>query len=649
MEQVQSTPVTPSLCTLKGNSLITLHPVTPSQPRTPTLLTCVIDNSGSMASEAAIKTQEGGEAENFGFSTMDLVKHALSTIIQSLGENDYLSLISFSDLAEIVLPVIKMDESGRKKAENALKRIEPTNSTNLWAGLVQGLNTTQEFKKKCDRNFNSSLLLLTDGQPNIEPPRGHIPAFKKFIKENRGLPCVVNTFGFGYSLDSDLLVQLAKVGGGTFSFIPDGSFVGTIFINAISSILSNCASNITLGLDLDEIKVEDFSLIKNYNHRIKNGKLTLFLGSQSYEQTRNVVLPITYGVKEIINVYLKYDVPDGVSVERKIELKVNNNNDNKVDIHRLRCTVVNEILNAMSELEKTKNYKTAQDLIANLINNIQNSGVQNEKFVKDLLKDVQEQVSIAFSKEEFYRKWGRHYLPSLARAHLLELCNNFKDPGVQHYGGPTFNAIRDVLDEIFLKLPPPTPSVKHHGNYSSAPLGNMANFYNSSGVCFGGEAQVKLQNGKTVKIKNIKKDDLVQSGEYNYSKVICVMKTKIDKGETNLTNFANGLQLTPYHPVKIGDNFCFASEISNTITKASKCEAVYNFVLEENHCILMNGLQCLTLSHEIEKGVAKHNYFGTQKIVKDLKCIKGWEEGEVEVKEEWVKRGADGLVNSIKI
>ena len=31
-------------------------------------------------------------------------------------------------------------------------------------------------------------------------------------------------------------------------------------------------------------------------------------------------------------------------------------------------------------------------------------------------------------------KWGKHYLQSLQRAHELQQCNNFKDPGVQFYG-----------------------------------------------------------------------------------------------------------------------------------------------------------------------------------------------------------------------
>merc|ERR1711957_361838 len=64
----------------------------------------------------------------------------------------------------------------------------------------------------------------------------------------------------------------------------------------------------------------------------------------------------------------------------------------------------------------------------------------------------------AVSKEQFYTKWGIHYLPSLKCAHRLQQCNNFKDPGVQVYGGQLFGDIRDAADEVFCKLPAPTPT-----------------------------------------------------------------------------------------------------------------------------------------------------------------------------------------------
>jgi len=40
----------------------------------------------------------------------------------------------------------------------------------------------------------------------------------------------------------------------------------------------------------------------------------------------------------------------------------------------------------------------------------------------------------------------------------LQVCNNFNDPGVQHYGGDLFRSICDEADDIFCKLPAPKPT-----------------------------------------------------------------------------------------------------------------------------------------------------------------------------------------------
>ena len=37
-------------------------------------------------------------------------------------------------------------------------------------------------------------------------------------------------------------------------------------------------------------------------------------------------------------------------------------------------------------------------------------------------------------RDDWFKKWGKHYVGSLLCAHSLQQCNNFKDPGIQHYG-----------------------------------------------------------------------------------------------------------------------------------------------------------------------------------------------------------------------
>jgi len=92
-----------------------------------------------------------------------------------------------------------------------------------------------------------------------------------------------------------------------------------------------------------------------------------------------------------------------------------------------------------------------------------------------LLEDINGQTTEALSRNDWYYKWGRHYLPSLAFAHKLQFCNNFKDVGIQGYGGVLFKTIRDVADDVFDRLPAPTPSVQRQSVVVAAPV-SMARY-----------------------------------------------------------------------------------------------------------------------------------------------------------------------------
>ena len=45
---------------------------------------------------------------------------------------------------------------------------------------------------------------------------------------------------------------------------------------------------------------------------------------------------------------------------------------------------------------------------------------------------------------------------------------------------------------------------------------------------------------------------------------------------------------------------------------------VYNFVTKHG-TILVNGIECVTLGHEIKEGIAKHEYWGSTAVVNDIK------------------------------
>jgi hypothetical protein len=62
----------------------------------------VIDVSGSMADDAPVPGAEDGKPrESTGLSILDLVKHASRTILDTLGQNDRLGIVTFSDDATV--------------------------------------------------------------------------------------------------------------------------------------------------------------------------------------------------------------------------------------------------------------------------------------------------------------------------------------------------------------------------------------------------------------------------------------------------------------------------------------------------------------------------------------------------------------------
>lgn len=63
------------------------------------------------------------------------------------------------------------------------------------------------------------------------------------------MDCTINTYGFGYNLDSKLLNEIAYEGKGVYNFIPDSGLIGTVFINSISNMLSTYANNVIINLE----------------------------------------------------------------------------------------------------------------------------------------------------------------------------------------------------------------------------------------------------------------------------------------------------------------------------------------------------------------------------------------------------------------
>lgn len=442
--------------------------------RSPSDICCVIDISGSMGAEAVIQNQSGA-TEGFGLSLLDVAKHGVRTILHSLGPKDRLSIVTFENQATTVCELKAVDESGMKEMDEMIDALQSGGGTDIWRGLEAGLNA---LTSKAEAGRFSHIMLLTDGRTSYADMV--IPNMTDYKAKHERLPGTVNTFGFGYNIDSPLLTKISEFGGGSYSFIPDAGFVGTAFVNNMSSLLATYAANVRLTLDTEESGSKILGVVGGYKTEGAGSAHCVAVGSMQYGQSRGIVVRMTPPKEE--GTYLVASV--------SCEFKNGTNRDNifaegktsdapvplKVGPEVCRSEYVDMITAAMdAAVGSTRSLEAALKLIKELSSKIKASESKSDEKVVALLADIDGQTTEAFSKDEYWNKWGLHYIPSIMMAHKMQQCNNFKDPGVQVYGGKLFQEVRDEADGVFNDLPAPKPSARRPSQtYSSAPVSMSA-------------------------------------------------------------------------------------------------------------------------------------------------------------------------------
>lgn len=568
-------------------------------------IVAVVDTSGSMNSVATIKT-ETGVVEN-GLSVLDIVRHSLKTIVSSLKSKDRFSLVVYSYEGKVVVPLGNVTDEFKTDILDKIEHLSASGQTNLWDGLLKGM----EELNKNTIGHNQSILLLTDGIPNIEPPRGHIETYKKYIKNNPSRFSLY-TCGFGYDMDSPLLVNLSKLTpyGGTYSFIPDSGMVGTIFINLMANIFSQSCNNIKLDIPKElEGFIEDrmeFSHLNQYSQSIivKLSK-SLPEGSQ-FKITGN---SLYYGPFELV-------------VEPSVIEDVNEFNFQKVRYHFIK------------DLSKSIKSRTID---FNEFDVVVDETDENDK-IKKLLEDYTGQVQEGFLIK-YFKKWGQHYLPSLLMAHEQSKCNNFKDPGVQIYSDSEFEKYQEDMEDIFTKLPPPKPtSYIASTNPQKASLPecfSMNTYYSSNNPCYAPECMTILEDGSKISVGDLKKGMVVKTSQ-GLAEIRLVIISKIKNHETLMCNFTNGLKITPYHPIIYNGKWTYPCKVIQPVL--TRTPVVISVVLNKHHILTVNDIETITMGHDLTEPVVSHPFFGSSKVLEELSKHPTFESGEVILPEESIKR-----------
>lgn len=145
-----------------------------------------------MSKIAEVKNEKGVKESN-GMNYLDLLKHCVKTIISGLSDGDRFSLVSYSSRARIEYNLEYMTSENKENVIDALERLRTEYSTNIWDGLKTALDICNDKKEK---DKNQTVLLITDGEPNVHPTGGIVSTFEKYVKTLKYCP-IVNTYSFG--------------------------------------------------------------------------------------------------------------------------------------------------------------------------------------------------------------------------------------------------------------------------------------------------------------------------------------------------------------------------------------------------------------------------------------------------------------------
>ncbi len=194
----------------------------------PVSLIMIADTSGSMGESCDNQNQ----SERLGFNRLDLVKHTMNTLIESLSSDDSVALVKFNSRATALTNIVNATDSNKSQLKNMISNLIPDGGTNIW----DALRTALELSKKA--NTKIDILLFTDGESNENPPRGIIQTLKDYPNIN-SMNISIHTYGFGNNINSKLLYDISCQKNGMFGFIPDSTMIGTVFVNSLSYLMTN--------------------------------------------------------------------------------------------------------------------------------------------------------------------------------------------------------------------------------------------------------------------------------------------------------------------------------------------------------------------------------------------------------------------------
>lgn len=215
-------------------------------------LTFVIDTSGSMARENRLET----------------VKEALRILVRSLDRDDRVAIVTFGDVARVVLESTSARDEGL--LIDAIDRLQPGGSTNLEAGLRLGYELA---RSSMTENGIDRIVLASDGVANVGLTDAE--AILESIRRDAaaGIELVAVGVGMGNFNDA-LLEQLADDGDGFYAYVNTLDEAERLFREDLTATLETVALDARAQVTFNRDAVAAYRLVGYENRAISDRDFT---------------------------------------------------------------------------------------------------------------------------------------------------------------------------------------------------------------------------------------------------------------------------------------------------------------------------------------------------------------------------------------
>ena len=197
-------------------------PLEARQSPAPPLNVClVLDRSTSMQGEK-----------------MDVVKAAAIQVLRNLRPQDILSVVTFSDRAEVVIPASFYQE--RTRLEAKIQMIHPSGATEIYQGLEAGVN---EVLRNLDSKRVNHIILLTDGH-TYGDEQECLALASRVSQQSIG----ISGLGIGKEWNDIFLDVLATRTGGSSAYIAEPRDIKRLLLEKFNALAQTYAEEVVLNL-----------------------------------------------------------------------------------------------------------------------------------------------------------------------------------------------------------------------------------------------------------------------------------------------------------------------------------------------------------------------------------------------------------------